>query len=119
MAPVSICSNTFGRAEYLAVNCLKSPATQESLYKCYRSLGHAKAINFNFGYANATGGLTYLRYDDTNPEREEERFFREIREMVEWLGHKPYKVCDTYHIRKWLQTGFVSRGDTDINNPND
>jgi glutaminyl-tRNA synthetase len=32
------------------------------------------------------GGLTYLRYDDTNPEKEEERFFCGIKEMVEWLG---------------------------------
>ena len=36
-------------------------------------IGHAKAINFNFGYAKAHGGITYLRYDDTNPEAEEER----------------------------------------------
>lgn len=49
-------------------------------------IGHAKAINFNFGYAKAHGGITYLRYDDTNPEREEEKFIRGIQEMVEWLG---------------------------------
>ncbi|XP_071081641.1 glutamine--tRNA ligase-like [Haliotis cracherodii] len=55
-------------------------------------IGHAKAINFNFGYAKATGGNCYLRYDDTNPEKEEEKFFVGIREMVEWLGYKPWKV---------------------------
>ncbi|KAL8558848.1 putative glutamine--tRNA ligase [Nucella lapillus] len=55
-------------------------------------IGHAKAINFNFGYAKAMGGNCYLRYDDTNPEKEEERFFRGIRDMVEWLGYKPFKV---------------------------
>ena len=49
-------------------------------------IGHAKAINFNFGYAKAHGGITYLRYDDTNPEKEEERFIRGIEEMVRWLG---------------------------------
>ena len=49
-------------------------------------IGHAKAINFNFGYARAHGGITYLRYDDTNPEKEEERFIRGIEEMVRWLG---------------------------------
>lgn len=32
------------------------------------------------------GGNCYLRYDDTNPEKEEERFFHAIRDMVEWLG---------------------------------
>ncbi|CAD5119171.1 DgyrCDS7809 [Dimorphilus gyrociliatus] len=55
-------------------------------------IGHAKAINFNFGYAKAHNGITFLRYDDTNPEKEEERFFVGIREMVEWLGYKPYKI---------------------------
>ena len=55
-------------------------------------IGHAKAININFGYAKANGGICFLRYDDTNPEKEEERFVREIQEMVEWLGYKPYKI---------------------------
>ncbi|XP_011874554.1 PREDICTED: probable glutamine--tRNA ligase isoform X2 [Vollenhovia emeryi] len=55
-------------------------------------IGHAKAININFGYAAAYGGICYLRYDDTNPEKEEEKFFVGIREMVEWLGYKPFAV---------------------------
>ncbi|VDP18689.1 unnamed protein product [Echinostoma caproni] len=55
-------------------------------------IGHAKAINFNFGYAKKLGGITYLRYDDTNPEKEEEEFFKAIKEMVLWLGFTPYKV---------------------------
>lgn len=55
-------------------------------------IGHAKAININFGYAAAKNGICFLRYDDTNPEKEEEQFFVSIKEMVEWLGYKPYKV---------------------------
>ncbi|XP_046827677.1 probable glutamine--tRNA ligase [Vespa crabro] len=55
-------------------------------------IGHAKAININFGYAAVHDGLCYLRYDDTNPEKEEEKFFTGIREMVEWLGYKPAKI---------------------------
>lgn len=55
-------------------------------------IGHAKAININFGYAAAHDGVCYLRYDDTNPEKEEEKFFVAIRDMVEWLGYKPYKI---------------------------
>ncbi|XP_043407951.1 glutamine--tRNA ligase isoform X3 [Chelonia mydas] len=55
-------------------------------------IGHAKAINFNFGYAKANGGVCFLRYDDTNPEKEEEKYFTAIREMVEWLGYKPHAV---------------------------
>ncbi|KAK0182166.1 hypothetical protein PV327_000329 [Microctonus hyperodae] len=55
-------------------------------------IGHAKAININFGYAAAQNGICYLRYDDTNPEKEEEKFFTGIREMVEWLGYKPAAI---------------------------
>ncbi|XP_028907369.1 glutamine--tRNA ligase [Ornithorhynchus anatinus] len=55
-------------------------------------IGHAKAINFNFGYAKANNGICFLRYDDTNPEKEEEKYFTAILDMVEWLGYKPYMV---------------------------
>lgn len=55
-------------------------------------IGHAKAININFGYAAAHEGVCFLRYDDTNPEKEEEKFFIAIKDMVEWLGYKPYKI---------------------------
>lgn len=55
-------------------------------------IGHAKAINFNFGYAKANKGICYLRYDDTNPEKEEEKYFTAIKDMVEWLGYTPYEV---------------------------
>ena len=44
-------------------------------------------------YAAERGGITFLRYDDTNPEKEEERFFTGIKTDVEWLGWTPYKVC--------------------------
>ncbi|XP_013387414.1 glutamine--tRNA ligase [Lingula anatina] len=55
-------------------------------------IGHAKAINFNFGYALKNNGICYLRYDDTNPEKEEEKFFTGILDMVHWLGYSPYQV---------------------------
>jgi glutaminyl-tRNA synthetase len=55
-------------------------------------IGHGKAINFNFAYARDHGGITFLRYDDTNPEKEEEEFFVGIKRDVEWLGHAPYQV---------------------------
>lgn len=55
-------------------------------------IGHAKAINFNFGYAKANNGICFLRYDDTNPEKEEEKFFTGILETVRWLGYEPYKI---------------------------
>lgn len=58
----------------------------------YLHIGHAKAIAVNFGFAKYHGGECYLRFDDTNPEAEEEKYFTAIKDMVEWLGFKPYDV---------------------------
>ncbi|OBZ89246.1 putative glutamine--tRNA ligase [Choanephora cucurbitarum] len=58
----------------------------------YLHIGHAKAINVNFGYAKAHNGITYLRYDDTNPEAEEEKYFTSILDTVRWLGFEPFKI---------------------------
>jgi len=58
----------------------------------YLHIGHAKAIAVNFGFAKYHGGKCYLRYDDTNPAKEEGEYFDSIKEMVEWLGYKPYNV---------------------------
>ncbi|XP_053672698.1 probable glutamine--tRNA ligase [Anopheles nili] len=55
-------------------------------------IGHAKAININFAYAAANDGVCFLRYDDTNPEKEEEKFVQGIRDIVSWLGYNPYKI---------------------------
>lgn len=55
-------------------------------------IGHAKAINFNFGYAKAHDGVCYLRFDDTNPEKEEEKYFKGIIDVVTWLGYTPSKI---------------------------
>ncbi|CAM42160.1 putative glutaminyl-tRNA synthetase [Leishmania braziliensis MHOM/BR/75/M2904] len=52
-------------------------------------IGHAKSMNLNFGSARAHGGKCYLRYDDTNPEAEEQIYIDAIMEMVEWMGWKP------------------------------
>ena len=70
-------------------------------------IGHAKAINFNFGYARAHGGITYLRYDDTNPEKEEERFIRGIEEMVRWLGKASCEVFAQMHVNVQSNEGFL------------
>ena len=67
-------------------------------------IGHAKAINFNFSYAAKNNGITFLRYDDTNPEKEEERFFRGILENVEWLGWTP---CEITHSSDYFQELYV------------
>ena len=54
----------------------------------YLHLGHAKSICLNFGLASQFGGVCHLRFDDTNPAREEERFVRSIEEDVSWLGFR-------------------------------
>jgi len=76
-------------------------------------VGHAKAININFGYAKNNGGICFLRYDDTNPEKEEEKFFTGIYDMVTWLGFKPYKVThssDHFHqLYEWAKE-LIRRG---------
>lgn len=58
----------------------------------YLHIGHSKAIMVNFGYAAFHNGKCYLRFDDTNPEAEEEIYFIKIQEMISWLGYKPWKV---------------------------
>lgn len=58
----------------------------------YLHIGHAKAIAVNFGFAKYHGGVTYLRFDDTNPEKEEEKYFDAIQDVIKWLGFEPYKV---------------------------
>ncbi|KAL5527371.1 hypothetical protein ACEPAG_6162 [Sanghuangporus baumii] len=58
----------------------------------YLHIGHSKAIFINFGYAAHYGGRCYLRYDDTNPEAEEARYFESILEVVRWLGYEPWKI---------------------------
>lgn len=55
-------------------------------------IGHSKAIAINFGFARFYGGECYLRFDDTNPEAEEEKYFTAIQNMVEWLGFQPFEV---------------------------
>lgn len=58
----------------------------------YLHIGHSKAIAINFGFARYYGGICYLRFDDTNPEAEDEQFFTAIQEMIDWLGFKPVKI---------------------------
>ncbi len=52
----------------------------------YLHIGHAKSICLNFGLARDYGGECHLRFDDTNPEKEEQEYVDAIKEMVAWLG---------------------------------
>ena len=49
-------------------------------------IGHAKSICLNFGVASEWGGECHLRFDDTNPTKEENVYVESIKEDVRWLG---------------------------------
>src|SRR4029077_2536699 len=53
----------------------------------YLHIGHAKAIALNFGIAQEFGGRCHLRFDDTNPTKEEQEYIDSIQADVHWLGY--------------------------------
>ncbi|MGO4393317.1 glutamine--tRNA ligase/YqeY domain fusion protein [Variovorax sp. M-6] len=53
----------------------------------YLHIGHAKSIWLNFELAKEYGGVCHLRFDDTNPEKEEQEYVDAIRDAVQWLGY--------------------------------
>jgi glutaminyl-tRNA synthetase len=59
----------------------------------YLHIGHAKAIFLNFGLADEFGGRTNLRFDDTNPEKEEQEYVDSIQRDVRWLGFEWESLC--------------------------
>ena len=59
----------------------------------YLHLGHAKSICLNFGLALKYGGETNLRYDDTNPTKEDTEYVDAIKEDIRWMGFKWAKEC--------------------------
>jgi glutaminyl-tRNA synthetase len=59
----------------------------------YLHIGHAKAICIDFGLADEFGGKTNLRFDDTNPEKEEQEYVDSIQEDVRWLGFEWDRLC--------------------------
>lgn len=69
----------------------------------YLHIGHARAIIINFELAKHFGGYTNLRFDDTNPEKEELKFVKSIEEDVRWLGYNPKAV---YFASDYFQEMF-------------
>ena len=59
----------------------------------YLHLGHAKSLCINFGLAQKYGGKTNLRYDDTNPTKEDTEYVDAIKEDIKWLGFQWEKEC--------------------------
>src|ERR1700754_612412 len=54
----------------------------------YLHIGHAKSICLNFGVAQEFGGFCNLRFDDTNPSKEDVEYVDSIQEDLRWLGFK-------------------------------
>src|SRR5580658_6642082 len=65
----------------------------------YLHIGHAKSICLNFGLAAEFGGETNLRFDDTNPEKEEQEYVDSIIDNVHWLG---FKENDIYYASDYF-----------------
>jgi glutaminyl-tRNA synthetase len=59
----------------------------------YLHIGHAKAICLDFGLADEFGGKTNLRFDDTNPEKEEQEYVDSIQADIRWLGFDWERLC--------------------------
>jgi glutaminyl-tRNA synthetase len=59
----------------------------------YLHIGHAKAICIDFGLADEFGGKTNLRFDDTNPGKEEQEYVDSIQKDVRWLGFEWDRLC--------------------------
>jgi glutaminyl-tRNA synthetase len=59
----------------------------------YLHIGHAKAISLDFDLADEFGGKTNLRFDDTNPEKEEKEYVDSIQKDVRWLGFDWERLC--------------------------
>jgi glutaminyl-tRNA synthetase len=82
----------------------------------YLHIGHAKSICLNFGVAAETGGRCHLRFDDTNPAKEEKEYIDAIKEDVRWLGfdwgEHLYFASDYFEqLYAWaehlIETGFA------------
>ena len=58
----------------------------------YLHVGHAKSICLNFGTAQKYGGACNLRFDDTNPAKEDNEYIESIERDVRWLGFEPAAV---------------------------
>lgn len=80
----------------------------------YLHVGHAKALCHNFGVAEDYNGLCNLRFDDTNPEKENDEYVQAIKENIAWLGFKwngePKYASDyfdkLYEFAEW----FINQG---------
>lgn len=80
----------------------------------YLHVGHAKAICHNFGIAEDYAGLCNLRFDDTNPEKENDEYVQAIKENISWLGFKwngePKYASDYFEKLYEFAEWFIGQG---------
>lgn len=80
----------------------------------YLHIGHAKSICLNFGLAGEYGGVCHLRFDDTNPTKEEQEFVDSIRDAVRWLGFdwraNEYYASDYFEYLYRFAQHLIERG---------
>lgn len=80
----------------------------------YLHIGHAKAINIDFGTALEYGGLCNLRMDDTNPTKEDVEYVDAIKEDIHWLGYdwddRFFYASDYFEQMYELAVGLIKKG---------
>ena len=84
----------------------------------YLHVGHAKSICINFGLAKEYGGVCHLRFDDTNPEKEDTEYVNSIIDAVKWLGfswsqpgnEKAYQASDYFDFMYRAAEALIEAG---------
>ena len=84
----------------------------------YLHVGHAKSICINFGLAQEYGGVCHLRFDDTNPEKEDTEYVNSIIDAVKWLGFDwngaadaaPYQASDYFDFMYRAAEALIEAG---------
>ncbi len=80
----------------------------------YLHIGHAKALCIDFGIAEDYGGLTNLRYDDTNPVKEDVEYVDAIKEDIHWLGFdwgdREYYASDYFEPLYEMALQLIEKG---------
>ena len=80
----------------------------------YLHIGHAKSICLNIGIAQDYGGLTHLRFDDTNPVKEDTEYVESIKDTIHWLGfdwgEREYYASDYFEVLYQNAVRLIEKG---------
>ena len=80
----------------------------------YLHIGHCKAMRFDFMLAKVNNGKCYLRFDDTNPTKENREYIDNIKENVEFMGYEPWQVThssDNFDLLYEYAVRLIKQGD--------